>query len=247
MYYAYLAAENLNIFTLKKPSFSEYFRLIGVSSNFENGEAFEFFSLFEGALRKLRSVRRIGIILRFKAEAEVLVKADSVFAGFTVHEVARIKLNTGKVRQNLELSSALFVLCLCNKAKRSDIAVDAEIVVIAAALNKLRVVVFNVSADFFELSEVKRGALNGSYFARGNAVFIGRSEEVAVEHKLMVKNASVRRCSEVKISVVRHVYYRLAVGNGFVMNFKLIAIRQNISNLCINLAGKALFAVRAAV
>ena len=192
-------------------------------------------------------VRRVGIILGFKAEAEIFVKTDAALSFFAVHEVSGVKLNAGKIGINLKLSSAFFVPCFCNKAQRSAFAVDAEVVVVALALNKLGIVIVYIPTNFFEFPEIKGRSLNGSYFTGGNAVFVRRSEKVAVEHQLMVKDTAVCRCAEIEIGVVGHVDDRFRVRFGFVMNFKLVPVREDIGDLYVNIAGKALLAVRTAV
>ena len=63
----------------------------------------------------------------------------------------------------------------------------------------------------------------------------------------MVKNTAVCRCTEIEIGVVGHVDDRFRVRFGFVMNFKLVSVREDIGDLYVNIAGKALLAVRTAV
>ena len=86
----------------------------------------------------------------------MLLKHYAVLACFcAVKEITCVKLNTGKIAHNLELSAALFVCYSCNGAELALFTVYAEIVVIASAHNKLLIVSADVSADFLSLSEIK--------------------------------------------------------------------------------------------
>ena len=131
------------------------------------------FPCFEFTLWEILLVRRVGIILGFKTEGIVLVKGNTLLADvFGHHKVARVKLNTGKICVAVKRSSGHRLINMSKMTELADFTVDAEIMVIASALNKLFVLSTDVLTDCLCCSEVKCCALNASDFARGYAVCI---------------------------------------------------------------------------
>ncbi len=92
-------------------------------------------------------VGRIGVNLSFKAEGRTFCKRQSAFADYrAVKEIAGVKLNAGFGGFYLHGDAAFVALGNCYCFKRAVIIGNAEIMVIAHTIYKLRKIIFNILA-----------------------------------------------------------------------------------------------------
>ena len=128
--------------------------------------------------------------------------------------------------------------------------VEVEVVVIAVAVGELLVLVGqgHAVADAPGLAQVKGRAAHGAHLAGGDALFVGNDGEgVGVDLDHMVFDGAAALAREVEVGVVGEVAEGVLVGNGLVVDGKLVVIVEGVGDHDLQGAGVALLAVRGGV
>ena len=139
-----------------------------------------FLACRKGALRELGMIRRVGIILSFKADSGIFNERHTALAEDTsVKEIARVNLYARQIRIKLQLSAADGL-----KQSRVRLAlnvIEAEIVVVTQALNELFIGEVYPLAYLVRSSEVKGCSLRRADFTRRNTVRVCRGKAVGIQ------------------------------------------------------------------
>src|SRR5215475_11519462 len=140
-------------------------------------------AFFQDSRREVRFIRRIRKMLCLEAEAVALVVG---LAGFALHlckKVADVKLDARLGRPDFHSPGRLRIIYLRRLTQYSGLAVDDEVVVVAAAELQLLVVLIDARADRRGLCEVERRAFDAPQFACRDQSRVDRREAVGVDRQ----------------------------------------------------------------
>src|SRR5262245_16862321 len=117
-------------------------------------------AFFQDRRREVRFIRRIRKMLCLQAEAVAFVVGLAGFALHLFEKVADVKLDARLGRPDFQNSAGLRLIYLSRPTQYSGLAVDDEVVVVAAAELQLLVVLIDARADRRGLREVERRAFD---------------------------------------------------------------------------------------
>ena len=200
-------------------------------------------------------VRRVGVLLRLKADAGVLIVGDAFLAsGRAVEEVARIYLNTRLVGVNFQLdASDRAVDGSGNLRERcslvaSLVGVEAPVVVEAVAkldLLMCSVVVGDALADFSLGGAVECKALHALNLACGHVGCVHGGVVVSVDVDEVVVDGLCGIAVEVEVTMVGHVDDSLLVGGRRVVDCDDVVVVEGKLDGGLHVAREVHVAVRA--
>ena len=119
--------------------------------------------------------------------------------------------------------------------------------VVAVAEFELLILGVDSRADFRQLGEVKRCALDRTPLARRNQALVHRQEMVRGEHQLVVQNRVLRVAGQIPVRVMAEVDDRRLVRCGFKLDAKLVFVGQPVGDRGLQIAGIPFFAIRAEI
>src|SRR5262245_2637593 len=144
-------------------------------------------AFFQNRRREVRLIRRIRKMLCLEAEAVALVVGLAAFALHLREKVADVKLHARLGRPDFHHAARRRLGDLRRLTQYSSLAVDDEVMVIAAAELQLLVVLIDARADRRLLREVEGRAFDASQFSGRDQSRVNRGEAVSVDRQLMVQ------------------------------------------------------------
>ena len=194
-------------------------------------------------------VGRIGKHARLQADGVALAIGAAVLADEgAVQEVAGIELDARRGDADFHHPARHGIFHDRGGAQRARLAVDDEIVVIAAAIADLLVAaIADAVAHPVRGAEIERGARHRSPLAGGNQGGTDRGEAGGVQRDHIAHHVARVIARQVEIAVVGQVQHRGLAGRGFVLQPQLVVFVQCVGRGDLELAGKAFLAIGADV
>ena len=182
-----------------------------------HGAGFERFARAENHGREFGFVGRIGIVLRFEAEAAV------------IEMVAGVKLDAGLVGAEGHDAAGFWIFDASGffhgtRGARPS-GIDDEVMVVAV---QLRFELIDAFADACWFREVQWSAFDAGEFAGGNEAVVRGSVLRGVELKDVIENVALAR--EVKVGVVGEVDDGGFVGGGFVIDAEFVLVGEGVGD-----------------
>ena len=166
------------------------------SGEFIDGGAFKGTVRLRNLKGEVGMVYGIGIKLSFKAQGAVVCHLHAVFAGFIRSLIEGIELNAGHIGINLHDSAADFIGCHC--VKPQTFAVNAEVMVKAAADPHQVIVSEHVRAKLLACRKIKTGTFNRRNFTCGDKIVADLGVVGCVYPQCYVKHVFAVISGEVK-------------------------------------------------
>ena len=169
----------------------------------------------------------------------------AALAAFHDHSVCCIELDAGQVGQDFHDTAAAGIAYFRRLAKASvaGIAVDHEVVVVAAAKAHLRIIGVDISTDGFGRRKIKGRSLDRRKFARGDQIFADGCRIAAVHLQDLIRNVPAVLSCQVEVGVVGQIDDRILVRFPSVLDPELF-LCQRIGDRKDPVAGEARVAVR---
>ena len=198
---------------------------------------------------KIRTVRRIGVVLCFEAEAVVFFAGLAAFSDHgAVEEISRVELDARLGRRDPHHAAAARLVRLRCERERAGIRIfrvidHVAMIVAAGRAGHLR----EVPRERLRPLEIHRAACDRGDPAGRDARGVHGDVAARVHRDLMAEHVAFASAREVPVGVVREVQHRRLVGRGLVVEAQLVVVRERVGHCDGELAGVSLLAVGAHV
>src|SRR5690606_26321983 len=204
------------------------------------------FARVERGARERRLIRRVGIVLRFQAEAVAFVVDVAVLAGDrTVQEIAAVELHARLGRVHFHDAPRLRILDAGRELESVAVAVQHVVVVVPAAELDLLVVGIDAGPDRGLRAEIERCAFDARELARRNERSIDGRVAIRIDRELVTEHVARAVAGQVEVGMLREIHDGRFVRRRVVIEDELVLVGERIRHARFERAGKALVAVRA--
>ena len=185
-------------------------------------------------------------MLRLQAKGSALLVGVSTLPDDgSIEKIAGIELNCRFGRKDFHHSPAVGLAYPGGQRQALVFAVDYKGVIVSTPQLQLLIIVIDARADGRGPSEIQGRALDRAQFSGRNQGRVNRRETVGVDHELVPQNVAAAFAGQVEVAVMGKIEGCGFVGDGMLVQNELILIGQGVSDLDLEVAGIAFFAIRA--